>query len=489
MKHVKGAWLSLTACLIASGATQAQTAGTQSSPFVQRGPVNVAGGNARITNLSLGPGSQILASVFTSDGGGVYYTTSGNASEAWTLIDRAPGSATPEGVVDSFLSGGDVAIVGDGSTLYYSRNGADLRVAQTAGPNSTTVTSLRGSGNGLTKDFDLDFVPFAVDPNDDDVIFASFTRSAQSGPIQRIARRDIDQRNFQTPAPIFGPSGYRISGFFGSPTAVDYSMAPANNVYLAIRSNLYRFDQVQNPNAVVRNVTGRNFPSRSITAIDVDDSDFRDVLVVLPDPAGNGGELFSTLDAGSSWVDVTGNLPSGVLDIARVGNDAAYLAGTSEGLYTTSSLAGTNTVWTQIGSNTIGNLAVAEIDVREDGLVGVASFGGGVFTANFVAGGGTPPVVDPGTPNPPVAQVLEASLVRSTVRRNRRVRANITVVEAGEVALTVRNSNGSVVRRSNPQRRAGSARVSVLADISRGNYTLTIANGGLISEPLPFTVR
>ncbi|MFI5264771.1 MAG: T9SS type A sorting domain-containing protein, partial [Candidatus Kapaibacterium sp.] len=57
-----------------------------------------------------------------------------------------------------------------------------------------------------------------------------------------------------------------------------------------------------------------------------------------------------------------------------------YYAGTSVGLYSTTTIDSSKTVWAQEAPSTIGNLIVESLDVRQsDGRVIVSTQGGGVF--------------------------------------------------------------------------------------------------------------
>jgi len=109
----------------------------------------------------------------------------------------------------------------------------------------------------------------------------------------------------------------------------------------------------------------------------------------------NVQSLFYSSDGGTSWTPIGGNLeehPDGsgsgpsfrTAAIMHSGNGMIYLAGTSTGLYSTSTLNGMSTQWTLEGPTAIGNNIVNMIDTREsDGMVAVATCGHGVFSGNF----------------------------------------------------------------------------------------------------------
>ena len=100
-------------------------------------------------------------------------------------------------------------------------------------------------------------------------------------------------------------------------------------------------------------------------------------------------------DGGGSWTDVSGNLEenkSGFgsgpsvrsVHIQSVKNGLRYFAGTSTGLYSTSLLDDENTVWTQEGSETIGNMVIDDIEGRHfDGFIVAGSHGNGIYSATI----------------------------------------------------------------------------------------------------------
>jgi hypothetical protein len=144
---------------------------------------------------------------------------------------------------------------------------------------------------------------------------------------------------------------------------------------------------------------GKGMPSGYVSCIEVDPTDASKAIVVFSNYRIQS--IFYTEDSGNSWTDVSGNLEeqssgegSGPscrwAQILYVAAQPVYLAGTSVGLYSTSELNGTSTVWSQEGAETIGNVVVDMIDVRQaDGLVAVGTHGKGAFST-FVETGVEP---------------------------------------------------------------------------------------------------
>jgi hypothetical protein len=66
------------------------------------------------------------------------------------------------------------------------------------------------------------------------------------------------------------------------------------------------------------------------------------------------------------------------------GNDTLYFASTSTGLYATNHMEGGETVWTQMGVNSIGNVVCEQVKTRAaDSLIVVATHGNGIFTSKI----------------------------------------------------------------------------------------------------------
>jgi hypothetical protein len=105
--------------------------------------------------------------------------------------------------------------------------------------------------------------------------------------------------------------------------------------------------------------------------------------------------LFQTTDGGATWTAVSSNLeehPDGSGDGPSIRcakklvhqGKTIYLAGSSCGLFSTRVLKGDSTVWVKEGANSIGNVIVDDIDVRQnDGFMAIATHGNGVYSGYF----------------------------------------------------------------------------------------------------------
>lgn len=173
------------------------------------------------------------------------------------------------------------------------------------------------------------------------------------------------------------------------------SVYPPNRLYYGSSlGKVYRLDNAHTGNPVPIDITAPAFPEHAfVSYIDVDPDNADHVLVTF----SNYGviSLFQTTDGGVTWTAVAGNLeehPDGsgdgpsircVKKLVHQGK-TIYLAGSSCGLFSTRVLNGDSTVWIKEGANSIGNVIVDDIDVRQnDGFMAIATHGNGVYSGYF----------------------------------------------------------------------------------------------------------
>jgi hypothetical protein len=155
---------------------------------------------------------------------------------------------------------------------------------------------------------------------------------------------------------------------------------------------ILRVDNAQIGTMTPSNVTSADFPKNAFVAsIDVDPANPDRAVAVF----SNYGiqPVWYTTDGGATWAPITGNLranPNGTgagpsvqsVAIQAFGGTTRYFLGTSTGVYSTTQLAGGNTVWAQEGATVIGNTTVGMVVARQrDGLVAVGTYGCGIFSA------------------------------------------------------------------------------------------------------------
>jgi len=171
--------------------------------------------------------------------------------------------------------------------------------------------------------------------------------------------------------------------------------ADSSRLYIGTSNGkVYRLDEPGGNNNSPFEITGKEFPFNGfVSCIEMDPDDSDKAFVVFSNYSVLS--IFYTTDGGVSWTKQGGNLEgnpiTGTLGpsvryvkILRYHGSTIYFAGTSTGLYSTTELAGSNTVWVKEAANSIGNVIVDYIDARSsDGLVAVATQGSGIYTAYF----------------------------------------------------------------------------------------------------------
>ncbi|MBI5326542.1 MAG: T9SS type A sorting domain-containing protein [Ignavibacteriae bacterium] len=177
-------------------------------------------------------------------------------------------------------------------------------------------------------------------------------------------------------------------------SAIAVSKNPSNILYIGTKEGyLNRIDNaIGNPTPV--NITSQIFPQGGyIDYIAVDPDNANNVIVVFSNYEVQS--LFYSSDGGNSWSNISGNLeqnPDGTgagpscrtAAFLHRGNQTIYFVGTSVGLFSTTQLDGGQTVWTQEGPNSIGNVMIQMIKARQsDGFVAVATHANGVYTTTI----------------------------------------------------------------------------------------------------------
>lgn len=174
-------------------------------------------------------------------------------------------------------------------------------------------------------------------------------------------------------------------------SAIAVSKSPANILYVGTKEGLLnRVDNADwNPTPV--DISSQIFPQGGyIDNIAVDPENANNVIVVFSNYEVQS--LFFTSDGGNSWTNISGNLeqnPDGsgagpscrtAAFLHRAGQ-TIYYVGTSVGLFSTTQLNGEQTVWSQEGANSIGNVMIQMIKARQsDGFVAVGTHANGVYT-------------------------------------------------------------------------------------------------------------
>lgn len=304
------------------------------------------------------------------------------------------------------VGGGDgchTAIVAGQNIRYIStQNGRVLRVEGTDPQNPTAAVVVRSSdaNNAL-------FVnPFILDKNDQSIMYYPLGKKLLRNKSVNTVNNSSTGWEELTSAALAS----------GNISALDVSKSTANVLYYGTDDGqVYKVtDASTGTTPTVTDIyTSKGFPSNAhVSCITVDDEDANSVFVTFSNYGVNS--IFHSTDGGSTWTDIGGNLEEST-DGSGNGPSIRWIAvhkpatgskiyyvGASTGLYSTTTLNGTSTSWTQASTSVIGNVPVSMIKTRSvDGLVAVGTHGKGAFSATVTDGdtGG-------GSGNAPTASTL-----------------------------------------------------------------------------------
>ncbi len=244
--------------------------------------------------------------------------------------------------------------------------------------------------------------PFVFDPNDQNVMYVPAGRKIwRNSDLSAIAINngwDSITTNWATlPDTIVGTAQI---------TAIGISANPANRLYVGTDARaIYRIDNANGVAPTMTLVSTAAMPAAgNVACLAVHPDDGDKVIAVYSNYAVYS--IWYSTNGGTTWVKAAGNLEQNAtgggngpsirwVQILPFASGDAYLAATSTGLYGTDTLAGTSTVWTQLGASTLGRSVVNMIDYRRsDGKTVIATHGYGIWSATIL---GPPPVaVTPG---------------------------------------------------------------------------------------------
>jgi len=299
----------------------------------------------------------------------------------------------------SRIGGGDGndCAISDGAEYFYTLGNLgfqQLRVSE-----SGKVTFSQNLGSNDIINIPSTFSAFELDPTDNNTIYYAALKRSEGLDFMFIWRNSgLDQANTNEHWTVLENS--RVNG-----TITALGVTTAHRLYYGYREviepgrilpkRLSRIDAAHTGDPVPTDITGSDFPEKlfsNIVDIAIDPTDGNRVLVVFS--GYDIKSLFYSEDGGGSWINVSGNLeehPDGsgngpsmqAASILPLGNGKTlYLVGGSTGLYSTTNLTGSTTVWLQEGIENIGYTPVYDIDSRmSDRFVAVATHGNGVFAA------------------------------------------------------------------------------------------------------------
>ncbi|MCP4726837.1 MAG: T9SS type A sorting domain-containing protein [bacterium] len=309
---------------------------------------------------------------------GNWYTTEVSESTSW--------SEMPFGGDGSYCYIGN----GRGSWYFSTQNGKVRRYGNDLNNNLgyTRIDPVNGGESGTSYLF---INPFLIDPNNSDRVFiAGGDRIWRNNDVTQIPINNYDKTSInwdELTNTIVSQSTI---------TALEISTSPANILYYGTSDGwVYRIENCNTGDPIPEDIwTGKGLSdSAYVSCIAVNPTDTDELIVVFSNYEVKS--LFYSENGGESWTDISGNLeqyPDGTGDgpstrwaeILPAGNSTYYFIATSTGLYSTTSLNGTSTVWEQEGYNTIGNVVVDMIDSRvSDGYIVLGTHGNGVYSGSI----------------------------------------------------------------------------------------------------------
>lgn len=381
-----------------------------------------------------------------------YAVTLKNKAGDNSVLGGAQDNGSPYFQIGNAFNSSEDISSGDGGYAYLENNKAyasveNGRIFQYDYTNSGTGISYLKEITPSNAANQLFVNPYTIDPDSQSVMYYpsgdSLWRNTNLMGLNT-------QNNWQlvsgvSAAPIGSIQSYIFS-------AIGVSHYPANVVYLGASSNdqnnpkpiLYKMTNAISA-TTAQNISSPLFPSGAwLNDIAVNPSNANEIMVVFSNY--NVPSLFYSNDGGKTYTPVGGNLDNGSTGVApsiRAAliipktNGTYYLVGTSVGLYSTTKLDSTNTVWTQEAGPLLGRALVDWLASRTvDQRVAVATHGRGVFIGD--ASGNLPP--QPGqVPNAyKLYQNYPNPFTNQTVFK-------LDLPKPGNVTLSIYNVNGQLV--------------------------------------------
>jgi photosystem II stability/assembly factor-like uncharacterized protein len=361
-----------------------------------------------------------------------WYTATDNLQSPWIDLFSGDGSYN--------------AIADDGLTQYVSsQTGRVYRFnyasqADAAVGNFSSFTRVQPAGaSGFAF-----IAPFVLDPNDDNIMYMP-----AGGTMWRNSDLDgIPLFSNALATTNWAPLQNSTTVGNATITALNVSRQGANRLYYGTSNGqLYRIDNANLGDQPKQDIfSGKGLPTGFVSSIEVDPVNADRVFVVFSNY--NINSVFYSEDGGANWTNISGNLeqnPDGtgngpsVRWVAVKGNSDGYLLGTSTGLYSTTSLNGTETVWVQEDVAGIGNVVVPMVRTRADGFIAVATHGNGLYSGRFNV-----------TPLPEAALTIARRLDNLILYKNAgEVLVDVTGVfeysGEGEISYQLLNTNPAIV--------------------------------------------
>lgn len=241
--------------------------------------------------------------------------------------------------------------------------------------------------------------PYQLDPNNENVMYmaagnAVWRNSDLSGIPQ--GNQDATSTNWTELTNSAVPNT--------QVTVLSVSKQPANRLYFGATdyqaiSKIYRVDNAQNnsqgTDITPPGITAGSFPS----SIGINPNNADEIIIAFSNY--NIPSIWYSSNGGNTWTDIEGNLsgqegPS--IRWAIISPTGGYFLATSTGVFSTSSLDGSNTSWVQEATDVIGNVVVNMLAFRpEDGFLVAGTHGRGVYSTKLGSTGSSVAAVNVNT--------------------------------------------------------------------------------------------
>ncbi len=313
------------------------------------------------------------------------------------------------------ILGGDGAFadISNGKEFYYvsAQNAQIFRMELDVQGGVETVARVDPPGADFGEG--LFVTPFHLDPNDQAVMYlGGGERIWRNEDLLAIPNDNQDETSINweelTETGRAGAIVTAVTPTATSPNSTRLYFATINTFGGAAETQVFRLEDAQTGNGGPVDITQAaseevdGMPAGAyVSSIAVHPNDPDVSMITFSNY--NVRSVFYTEDAGATWSDVSGNLeenPDGSgngpsvrwAEILPVEGGLMYFVATSTGVYSTTELAGEETVWLQEGASTIGNVVVDMLDSRQtDRLVVAATHGNGIYSAQATIDIGEPP--------------------------------------------------------------------------------------------------
>jgi len=242
--------------------------------------------------------------------------------------------------------------------------------------------------DGVDSDDVLFINPYEIDGNNESIMYyAGGTHIWRHQNIYSIPK-------FSNDASTIGWTKINSTNTTGQISAIKSSISPANILYYGTsEGKIFKVMDAHTGQPTSTNITGSMMPEGYISCIELNPANANEVMVSFSNYEVES--IFYSKDGGDTWTAVSGNLEIfGSIENGNIGpsvryvnvvnaeNGPIYFAGTSIGLYQAEEL-NSNTQWTQVAIDKIGNTVVNMVKTRNDGFIAVGTHGNGIFHAKI----------------------------------------------------------------------------------------------------------